>query len=49
MTAYGRKKIFCSKVLPSRIGERFMVVVKAEDVDKAVKKYQEQGYKVREV
>lgn len=46
MTRIGRSKITCTKKLPNGITERFEVVVKTEDVDKAIKKYKEQGYTV---
>lgn len=44
MNRYNRKEIICTKVLPNGIRERFKVIVMAEDTDKAVKKYKEQGY-----
>ena len=46
MRATGRQWLLCVKRLPNGIFESFKVVVKAEETDKAVKKYREQGYEV---
>ena len=46
MKIYGRKKIWCSKVLPCGIAERFSVIVLAADYDAAKRNYEAMGYYV---
>lgn len=47
MKIFGRKKIWCSKLLPNGIRERFSVIVLAADYDTAKRNYEAMGYYVK--